>query len=385
MGFFDNMGDRPISGVSTKWRRDTIAGTIDSDAKTIVFGAMVLRDGSFLIDDLRFEVETPEGWKSLDINGRFEDDKSGKDPAHWNYNKNDAFMTVAVVSGQAAEGKKAVEVGRMTAGNNAAYAKELFPVNMPAGTLLRKDIGNGLSIEMPLALWGDGKATYPLTDTAAARALSDKRSADLPTPLTGEYLYLRLANTCITWNIYQHFHPYFKEWTTDWDQDLRTAIASCYRDKTDIDFEGTLAVLNARLHDGHTFVTGPQTYAHRAFLPLRLTWADNSLVVTEALTTASKAQRGNVITAINGRPTNEYLKERSTRVSAGSDNAMIRQTIANMVISRPDSSLRLTFRSKDGKEWQETLPFSLPRTHITANSLLPAHRPIINSKMVSSM
>lgn len=363
-GFFNNMSDRPVTGTSAQWRRDTIAGTIDADAKSIVFGIMVLRNGSFLADDLRFEVQTPDGWKALPLNGGFEQDGSGKDPSGWQYNKNDRSMTVSVVKGQAAEGASAVEVGRSTQTENAIFSKELFPNALAAGTLLRKDIGNGLSIEMPLALWGDGKTAFPLTDTAEARALSRRRSAELPARLTAENLYVRLADVIITWNIYQHFHPYFQEWTTDWDQDLRTAIAASYRDTSVTGFEQTLARLNARIRDGHTFVSGPQTYVNRRFLPLRLTWADNSLVVTDTLAGATKATRGTVVTAINGLPARQYLQQRSELVCAGSANAMMRQTIGAIIHSRADSSLQLTFRDPAGQTWQETVAYSIaPETY----------------------
>ncbi|WP_126246233.1 S41 family peptidase [Chitinophaga rhizosphaerae] len=255
----------------------------------------------------------------------------------------------------------------------AEFTGTLFPIDLAAGTFLHKDLGNGITIDMPMALWGDGKTTFPATDTIAARALSQQRAAGLPAPLTGENLYLRLANVCITWNIYQHFHPYFKEWTTNWDQDLQTAIADCYRDKTPADFERTLARLNARLHDGHTFVSGPQTFADRRFLPLQLAWADNSLVVTAVFTPDTKARRGDVITAINGMATQQYLKQRAALVSAGSANAMMRQTISSLCVSKPDSSLQLTFRSGRGQTWREKVPFSIPANEYYGK--LPNTRP----------
>ncbi|WP_341840296.1 S41 family peptidase [Chitinophaga caseinilytica] len=373
IGFFDNMDNRRIMGVSQKWRRDTIAGTVDPDAESINFGAFVIREGDFLIDDLRLEVEMPEGWKTLDFNGNFENDKPGKDPSGWSYDENDKSIILAVESGSPPEGKQALRIGRAGEPIKAEYASQLFPIDLAAGTFLHKDLGNGLTIDMPMALWGDGKTTFPATDTIAARALSQQRAAGLSAPLTGENLYLRLANVCITWNIYQHFHPYFKEWTTNWDQDLQTAIADCYRDKTPAGFERTLARLNARLHDGHTYVAGPQTFVDRRFLPLQLAWADNSLVVTAVFSPDTKAKRGNVITAINGIPTQEYLKQRSAFVSAGSANAMMRQTIGSLCVSKPDSSLQLTFRSGNGQTWREKVPFSIPANEYYGK--LPNTRP----------
>ncbi|MHC4812531.1 MAG: S41 family peptidase [Planctomycetota bacterium] len=54
-GFFDNMGDRPIT--SRKWQRYQIVGKVHDDAVGIFFGMMLLgRGGSAFLDDVKLEV-----------------------------------------------------------------------------------------------------------------------------------------------------------------------------------------------------------------------------------------------------------------------------------------------------------------------------------------
>jgi C-terminal processing protease CtpA/Prc len=54
MGFFDNMGDRPIR--SFEWKQYEIIGDIDDDASKINIGLMVFGTGTVLLDDVSFEV-----------------------------------------------------------------------------------------------------------------------------------------------------------------------------------------------------------------------------------------------------------------------------------------------------------------------------------------
>jgi hypothetical protein len=54
MGFFDNMGDRPIT--ESHWNYYEIIGDIEQDAERINIGLMLLGDGKAWLDDVSFEV-----------------------------------------------------------------------------------------------------------------------------------------------------------------------------------------------------------------------------------------------------------------------------------------------------------------------------------------
>ncbi len=54
MGFFDNMADRPIT--SKEWKHYEIIGDIADDAESIVFGMMLIGNGSAALDDVSFEI-----------------------------------------------------------------------------------------------------------------------------------------------------------------------------------------------------------------------------------------------------------------------------------------------------------------------------------------
>jgi transglutaminase-like putative cysteine protease len=54
MGFFDNMADRPIK--TNTWKHHEIVGDVADDAQVIVFGMMLIGNGSAAIDDVSFEI-----------------------------------------------------------------------------------------------------------------------------------------------------------------------------------------------------------------------------------------------------------------------------------------------------------------------------------------
>ena len=54
MGFFDNMGDRPIT--SGEWKHYEIVGLVDEDAVSINFGLMLMKEGSVDLDDVSIEI-----------------------------------------------------------------------------------------------------------------------------------------------------------------------------------------------------------------------------------------------------------------------------------------------------------------------------------------
>jgi len=59
LGFFDNMGDRPIR--INEWKNYTVEGTIDENTKSINFGGLVLYNGKFYFDNVKLFIENDNG------------------------------------------------------------------------------------------------------------------------------------------------------------------------------------------------------------------------------------------------------------------------------------------------------------------------------------
>jgi C-terminal processing protease CtpA/Prc len=375
-GFFDNMGNRPIKGRSQNWRRDTITGKIDADANQIAFGCFITDQGKMLVDDIKLEIATADGgWETIRaVNGDFEQDAVEKKPSNWFFNEEDPQFTVRVTNQQASNGKQALYLERR--GPDASYqtTTTLFSTLLTAGATIKKDIGSGLSMTMPVALWGDGQHTYPLTDTAQITRLNE--SMTMQHSLSGSNLYVRLADIIITWNVFQHFHPYYKEWVTNWDNDLREALNACYGDKTVDDFGVTLQQLTAKMRDGHIYLSSKEA-TPTAFLPVKWEWIEKQLVITAALDLASPLKPGDVVTAINGKPVQEYINNSIKRVSAGTPNALMGRALFELVNGPQHDSVTLSVNSPGKSAQQVTLSFSMNGyTYYSASTPTPDYRQI---------
>lgn len=58
LGFFDNMGDRPIK--DSIWKTYSIKGTLDSKAQRLTFGGLVFGNGDFYFDNFKLLIENPK-------------------------------------------------------------------------------------------------------------------------------------------------------------------------------------------------------------------------------------------------------------------------------------------------------------------------------------
>ncbi|TAL67101.1 MAG: hypothetical protein EPN82_16135 [Bacteroidetes bacterium] len=82
-GFFNNMQDRPIK--SPEWHEYEIIGKVDDDAKSIVFGGMLIGEGSVWLDEFRLYYKNEKGdWEPIEIpNNSFENGNIGNKPDEW--------------------------------------------------------------------------------------------------------------------------------------------------------------------------------------------------------------------------------------------------------------------------------------------------------------
>ena len=75
-GFFNNMGDRPVT--SKEWQTYAIEGTVADDADRIAYGAFLKGSGVMNVDNLTLSVKRGDGWELLPTkNPSFEEGESG--------------------------------------------------------------------------------------------------------------------------------------------------------------------------------------------------------------------------------------------------------------------------------------------------------------------
>ena len=172
------------------------------------------------------------------------------------------------------------------------------------GEIIKEPIGSNLTCVLPLILLTNDTSTYPQTDRSKLALLqSELESIPLNEP------QVNMASVIITWNVLQHFFPYFDVIETDWNKVLVETIDSTLTNKRKIDFFITLNQMIAKLDDGHGLVLGEAIYS----LPIKTEFVENSIVIT--FSKDSRLKRGDIILKIDDKPVMEALNEQEKRIS----------------------------------------------------------------------
>jgi C-terminal processing protease CtpA/Prc len=172
--------------------------------------------------------------------------------------------------------------------------------------------------------------------------------------MTADQEPVRLADIIITWNVFQHFYPYFAEIDTDWDAELTYSLKRAMQDDDADDFFLTLNYLVAQLHDGHGNVYD-QKYMNRFGFPIRLEWIEDQVVVT-ASEDPEHFQRGDIIMNIDGKSARQMVFDAEDYIS-GSPQWKRAKVFWRFAYGEKGTPAK--FRIKRGKD---TLEFSVERT-----------------------
>lgn len=124
-----------------------------------------------------------------------------------------------------------------------------------------------------------------------------------------------LGNVINTYNVFQHFYPYFDEVDVDWDKELETALHRILKDQTEKDHIITLQKFTAPLEHGHISVYKAKS---EVFVPaFKWEWIEDKLVITRVKDESSRLKIGDVVTKVNNQLSENYFKEVNSRISAG--------------------------------------------------------------------
>ncbi|MCP5103003.1 MAG: peptidase S41 [bacterium] len=341
-GFFDNMGDRPIK--TNQWKYYEIEGEVADDAVGLYFGCLTKGAGKLWVDDFQLYVKEGEEWKRVKIkNPDFENDKEGTAPAQW-ITKSPSYE-YAVTSETAAKGTKSVSLKSQE--KVEYFTGELFEAKPSFGEHISKNLGGGLSCIMPIALYGTEEQTYPPAVEADLKALNAAMDQKIPRELTemsGNDLYVRLGNVVNSWNVFQHFFPYFDVVKTDWNASLTEALKGAYNDNTEQDFLKTLQKFTAGLKDGHVRVRlrGKKGQSKFFFLPLAWEWIENQLVITVVYDKSLiDVGVGDVVKEIDGVKAADVLEKEKAFISAATEGWKMYRALSAMTARQDQSEARL--------------------------------------------
>lgn len=305
-GFFDNMGNRPIQ--SRQWQAYEIQGTVDSDASTLILGLITQGKGKTWMDGAELQVKEGNQWQPVALqNPDFESVSSNQQPEGWASSEDYTFQTVSP-GYQSKQALVAEAIYQTLEG-------PLFEAEPLASEVIDKDLIQGLHARFPLALYSDDKQTLDLKEPLSSEASQarfeqlQQKLAELETQeLNLTNPDVRLADVIISWNVFQHFYPYFDVSQSDWSAQLDSSLAASLKAASPKEFVRVLKKMVAALKDGHGNVYNMQLEPDPS-LPLLVDWVENQLVVTKALDPAF--ERGDIIQSINGVPAAQVLTEQA--------------------------------------------------------------------------
>jgi C-terminal processing protease CtpA/Prc len=358
-GFIDNMDDRPIK--SNQWNYYEIIGTVDQDAQEVVFGCLLVGGGQLWTDDFQIyikENKTSDPWKPVTIkNPGFEEDMEGEAPKEWSARSLGPGYIFQVTSDSAANGSKCVLMKSEPITITGPLSD--FQPQPEIGEYIAEELGSGLSCIMPIALYGTDENTYPQPAQKDLEQLQTAIKKEVPGQFSGDSQYVRLADIVITWNIFQHFFPYFDVVKTDWKASLIEALKDAYRDKTKEDFLKTLRKFTAGLKDGHVSVrlTGDKSSGYIA--PIEWDWIENKLVITGIYDNKLKNLHiGDVVSALDGVKAEEAYQNQGRYISAATEGWKRYLILRELLEGAKDSTILLTIES-NGESRQITLTRTL--------------------------
>jgi C-terminal processing protease CtpA/Prc len=358
-GFIDNMDDRPIK--SNQWNYYEIIGTVDQDAREVFFGCFLRGGGQLWTDDFQMytrENKSSDQWKPVIIkNPDFEMDTEGEAPKEWSAGSNGPGYIFQVTSDSAANGSKSVAIKSEPITITGPLPD--FQPQPGIGEYIAEELGPGLSCIMPIALYGTDEYTYPRSAQKDLEQLQTAIKKEVPGQFSGDDQYVRLADIAITWNIFQHFFPYFDVVKTDWKASLTEALKDAYRDKTKEDFLKTLGKFTAGLKDGHVSVmlTGDKSYDY--FLPIQWDWIENKLVITGICdNTLKNLHIGDVVSALDGVKAEEAYQNQARYISAATEGWKRYRTLRELLAGAKNSTILLKIE-RNGESHQVTLTRTL--------------------------
>ena len=208
------------------------------------------------------------------------------------------------------------------------------------------EIGQGLSISVPLTLYADANGTLPHQSIPSFDCCTyspDDRGT-------------RLGGVIVAWNVGQHFWPYFDVMPTDWPGALAAALESAATDSGAGNYLNTLSRLWVVLPDGHGLVYGTATSTK---VPVFWDWVENQLVVTALLTADTQGvSPGDRVLRIDGVLAEDLLAQKQALISGATPQWILRRAVLATPVCNSTNQMQLTLEPYANPGTSRTVVFT---------------------------
>lgn len=174
----------------------------------------------------------------------------------------------------------------------------------PARDEIDVEIGFGLRLHMPLAVWTDGQQTFPAQSAPAAGP-----------PLPPGDPAVRIASAIDIWATLRWFYPYFDELHVDWDRALGEALDASAHARSADELLLALERMVGALRDDHASVY--HGASSNGVLPLVFHQIDAKLVFVNGIGDYKATfPRGSILDAIDDVPAGAAMEKLASTISA---------------------------------------------------------------------
>ena len=283
------MKDRQIT--SSDWQVYEIEGSVADDATMIFYGAFLRGDGRMWVDafELQAAPQGTENWVSLPVIDASFEQPGGL--AKWN--RHSRIHAYTTDTDRPYAGAQSLRLDAPEPLIGPLFAEHAMP-----GEVADLALGAGLRAQVPLALYSAAEGTWPRGSTHPLEALKQSIKAMGPIGHDVQDPRLRLAGVLITWNLFQHFYPYFDVVAVDWAAELPRALQSALQDTDTAAHVRSLQRLVAASGDGHGNVFWPQRPT-AWYPPFRAEWIEGRVVIVRSLE-LTQFEPGDVVLSVDG-------------------------------------------------------------------------------------
>jgi hypothetical protein len=349
-----DMSNNPVTDSS--WKLYKLEGEIDSNGEEFVIGVNLNGKGKLFVKDLSLVVTGNGSSDTVPLkNVSFENSDTNGHLADWTslpYN-NYSYETI---TDNATAKQKVLKIAYIQEEQLKNMAVPLYPQKHAAGDTINREIVDGISCIVPLAVYGTDSFTWPRVDTVDLNRLNTNMLDATNRDLSADSLDVRLGNLVIGWNYYRHFFPFWSEASKPAIVLFAEALGKTFKDKSPTDFLQTLLLMGAPMNDGHIFITYDKDSSFSAAVPLIFARVKNEIVIKFILDSNLNRtiSKGDVIDSIDHKTALEALQDKEVYIS-GSPQWKEFKGLIELANGYPKSSLTLVI-NRDGKKINVTVP-----------------------------
>ena len=331
----------PITRAS--WQDTEVALRLPENAAKVYFGVRLTGGGRLFLDRVRVTAAGERDSVPREVlTDGFEAGQPGSYPEGWFVSPDTraAGYRVEVTGEQPREGRQALLVAW---DHDVALPDPALP--------FLADLGSGISLRLPLALFAIPQGTLPRSSLETAFK-QRKPEGFLP---SGEDRATRLADVLLLWAALDRFYPYpLEQWSSSLDRALREAAT----DQDARAFLDTLRRLTADLRDDHVTVSHAGDPSDER-LPLLWRVIDGRLMVTWADPTLAAVRPGDIVEAVDGMPAREALQTLEPFVSAATP-AYRRYRALELLAAGPKGASHTLLLRRGDEATTVTVPTNAP-------------------------